>query len=188
MALKNNKADIVVAGGSFIGLCFAIATKQYCPKLNILVLDAGKEGQYSKDERSYAIALDAVNMFEKLRLLQNIINVLQPIYQIKVTDTKIEEVVRLDLFELKEKNHSPIAYMAKARDLGQALYNRAVQLGVVIRFNEKVENFKSDNNNVTIQTSKDATIDAKLLIAADGRFSGLRKMAGITTSVFDYNQ
>lgn len=176
------KNDIIIAGAGGIGLSLAIAIKQFCPRLNIVIMEAGAKSLLDNDVRSYAIASDCVKMLQKLAIWPKINNKIQAINNIKIFDSPIEEPIKIELLTFAAAK-SPIGYMVKAKDLYHALYERATELNIPIKHNSKIINF----NKTQIELAKGVTYKTSLLIAADGSNSALRKISGITSTNLNYN-
>lgn len=175
--------DIVIAGAGGIGLVFAIALKKYCPRLNIILIEAKNSEYLLNDERSYAIALDCLNLLQKIGIWQYLEEYANPINGIKLFDSELDEPMRINLLELKT-NEKAMAYMVKTNLLHQALLNKASELNIEIIYNTKINEFKKDK----VTLSNGDIFKVKLLAAADGSKSSLRKMVNIKNSSFDYKQ
>ena len=54
-----DQANILIAGGGYVGLSCATAIKASAPHLDVLVVDPASDQQIENDERSSAVAADA---------------------------------------------------------------------------------------------------------------------------------
>jgi 2-octaprenyl-6-methoxyphenol hydroxylase len=72
--------------------------------------------------------------------------------------------------------------------MNRALRRRASDLGIDIIEGVAVQGFDVTGAGVTVHLADGVTIDARLLVAADGVKSRLRDMAGIKTVHWDYGQ
>ena len=178
-----HERDIVIAGAGGIGLALALSISLFCPRLHITIVEPTDGSYLLNDERSYAVALDCVKMLRKLNVWQNLEPYIQPINEIKIFDSDIDEAIRINLLEFK-KPKSPIGYMVKTKYLYEALYTAIQKLNIELIHNTKIISF----NQNEIKLSNGLIFNSKLLIAADGNKSPLRTMAGIKSSISDYKQ
>lgn len=178
-----SERDLIIAGAGGIGLALAISIKLFCPRLHIMIVEPTDGFYLLNDERSYAIALDCAKMLQKLGVWHNLEHYIQAINEMKIFDSDIDEVIRINLLQFK-KPKFPIAYMVKAKYLYEALYAKAQQLNIEIIHNTKIVNF--DENEIKLDNG--LIFKSKLLVAADGNKSSLRTMAQINSSTSNYKQ
>ena len=100
----------------------------------------------------------------------------------------LDAPVRPSLINLdsdKTPSGEPTAYIVENADLLRALI-ASLDGGKNVRFfaPDSVSNFETHDGDVEIKLKSGATLGAKLLVAADGRNSELRQMAGIRTTVW----
>jgi 2-octaprenyl-6-methoxyphenol hydroxylase len=186
----NTPVDVLVAGGGYVGLATAVAVKAAAPHLRILVIDASPAGSWKKDPRASAIAAAASRMLTRLGCWQPILTEAQPITEMIVTDSRTSDPVRpvFLTFDGDVTPGEPFAHMVENRTLNTALHDKAAELGVEIIEGVGVERFDTDINSVTVHLSDGLTVQARLLVAADGVRSRLRQHAGIKTVQWDYGQ
>lgn len=185
--LKNHddviEKDIVIAGGGGIGLVLAIAIKKYCPRLKVTIVERNNTENLLKDERSYTIALDCVNLLQKIDIWQELEKFTNPIYGIEIFDSDVDEPMRINLLEFKNKK-TPIAYMVKTNILHKALLEKIKEYNIELILNKQIINF----NKNEVELNDGTFFKVKLLVAADGSKSALRTKAGIKSSIIDYEQ
>ncbi|WP_062115633.1 ubiquinone biosynthesis hydroxylase [Aureimonas sp. AU40] len=183
------RADIVVAGAGYVGLGIAVAIRQAAPTLDVVLVDAAPEGVWQKDGRASAIAAAAVRMLGRLGVWDAIRVEAEPIREMIVTDSRNNDPVRpvFLTFGGEAEPGEPFAHMVPNVALNGALRARAAELGVAIRSGAAVTGLQVGPASVTVETAT-GTIEAKLLIAADGVRSAIRDMAGIRTVHTDYGQ
>ncbi|ALN71697.1 ubiquinone biosynthesis hydroxylase [Aureimonas sp. AU20] len=183
------RADIVVAGAGYVGLGIAVAIRQAAPTLDVVLVDAAPEGVWQKDGRASAIAAAAVRMLGRLGVWDTIRGEAEPIREMIVTDSRNNDPVRpvFLTFGGEAEPGEPFAHMVPNVALNGALRARAAELGVAIRSGAAVTGLQVGPASVTVETAT-GTIEAKLLIAADGVRSAIRDMAGIRTVHTDYGQ
>jgi len=183
--------DCVIAGGGYVGLSTAVAIKNAAPHLQVLIVDAAPENALDRDERASAIAAAASRMLDQLGLWKNLLKEAQPITEMIVTDSKTADPVRpvfLTFGDVTKEENEPFAHMLPNKSLVGALRKRAAELGMEIVHGNSVTDFKTQDSHTEIELSSGRTINAKLLIAADGVKSSLRDLAGIKTVKWSYDQ
>ncbi len=186
--------DIVIAGGSFVGLTLALALVKTEVKFRVAVvdtlppecqLDAGFDG------RSLAIAAAAQRMYGVLGVWDAIAAVAQPVNSIDITDSALASPLRTVLlhFDALLTGHEPAAFIVESLPLRRALYEAVrAEPGITLMAPASVTSFAVDDSGVDVHLKGGERIRAKLLIAADGRRSTLRAQAGINTVIWDAHQ
>jgi 2-octaprenyl-6-methoxyphenol hydroxylase len=182
--------DVLVAGAGYVGLAAAVALKQARPGLSVSVVDAAPPGVWQKDGRASAIAAAASRMLDRLGCWEEIAPEAQAITDMIVTDSRMSDPIRpvFLTFGGEVLPGEPFAHMVANRILNGALRRRAAELGIDIIEDVAVHSFETGNARSSIHLADGVTLEARLLIAADGVKSRLREMAGIKTVTFDYGQ
>jgi 2-octaprenyl-6-methoxyphenol hydroxylase len=183
-------ADIVIAGGGYVGLSLALAVRQASPHLDVLVVDAAPADAWKREERASAIAAAASNMLDALGVWQQILPDAEPINKMIVTDSKTSDPVRpvFLTFDGRVKDGQPFAHMVPNKCMISALVDACLAAGVTLRHALNVTGFQEKPGHMQVTLSDGETVDAKLLVACDGARSKLRDAAGIKTVRFDYDQ
>ncbi len=183
-------ADILIAGGGYVGLSLALALRQASPHLDVMVVDAAPENAWKREERASAIAAAASNMLDALGVWQHILADAEPINRMIVTDSRTSDPVRpvFLTFDGEVQDGQPFAHMVPNKTLVSALTAACVTSGVTLRHALKVTGFQEKPGHMQVSLSDGETVQAKLLVACDGARSKLRDRAGIKTVHFDYDQ
>ena len=184
------RADLVVGGAGFAGLALAIALRQGLGEtFNVTVIDPGLAHTTSKDPRASAIAAAARRLFEAIEVWDAVAADAQPILDMVVTDSKLDDVVRPTFltFGGEVEEGEPFAHMIENRHLVDALVTKAKELGIDLRAGS-VTGFENAGNAITVALADGETISARLLVGADGARSQIRERAGIATHGWDYDQ
>ena len=190
---KHQIVDCIIAGGGYVGLSTAVATKASAPHLSVTLIDAAPEAAISMDERASAIAAAASRMLDQLGLWQGLLKHAQPINEMIVTDSRTNDPVRpvfLTFGDATSENSTsePFAHMLPNKELVKALRIKSKALGVTLIHGDTVTKFSTDDPATLVTLGSGKTLHTRLLIAADGVRSGLRDHAGIKTVTWDYNQ
>ena len=200
MTQSDQRIDIVIAGGGFAGLSLAIALRQGLgPSTAIMVADPTLGKGHDGDERASAIVAAARRLFETLGVWQSAADEAQPILDMAVTDSRVEDAVRpvFLTFAGDVEPGEPFAHMIENRFLLDALERKARETGIALRATT-VKDFVAPSARST-ETGKDGsairvgladggTISARLLVAADGARSSIRERAGIAVHGWEYGQ
>ena len=195
MGSGNKRYDVLIAGGSFVGLTQAIALA-HCGRggLRVAVVDRTpleSARARNNDGRASAHSAASKHLFSSLGVWRRVERHVQPITGIDITDTRLDSVVRHALlhFDSELPDGEPAAFMLENYRLRDALISRALEIdGLTFLAPESVLDIKLHDAGVTARLEHSGAVDAALLIAADGRKSALRKAAGIKTIGWSYPQ
>ncbi|HET7848607.1 MAG TPA: ubiquinone biosynthesis hydroxylase [Pseudolabrys sp.] len=130
------RADVVVAGAGFAGLALGIALRQGLGgSFRVTVADPTLASEKSKDMRASAIAAAARRLFEAIGAWDAVVQDAQPILDMVVTDSRLDDAVRPTLltFGGEVEEGEPFAHMIENRHLIDALVARAREEGVDLR-------------------------------------------------------
>ena len=191
-ALKDHhkKTDLLIGGGGFAGLALAIALRQGLGEgLSVTVVDPTLVAASSKDPRASAIAAAARRLFEAIEVWDAVAADAQPILDMVVTDSKLDDAVRPTFltFGGDVEPGEPFAHMVENRHLIDALVEKAKEVGVDLRA-DAVSGFEHAANAIEVQLASGETISARLLVGADGARSKIREQAGIASHGWNYDQ
>ena len=131
MTQSDQRIDIVIAGGGFAGLSLAIALRQGLgPSTAIMVADPTLGKGHDGDERASAIVAAARRLFETLGVWQSAADEAQPILDMAVTDSRVEDAVRpvFLTFAGDVEPGEPFAHMIENRFLLDALERKRARL------------------------------------------------------------
>ncbi len=110
----------------------------------------------------------------------------QPIFDIRITEAK--SLIFLD-YEHDLIGDEPMGYIIENRFIREAMLKHISAFkNIKIISPAKVKSIQYDSNYTTVELDNDKKIQAKLVVAADGKNSKIAKQAGIKTFFTDYNQ
>jgi 2-octaprenyl-6-methoxyphenol hydroxylase len=171
-------------------LALAIALRQGLgDPFTVTIADPALAHARSKDPRASAIAAAARRLFEAIEVWDAVAENAQPILDMVVTDSKLDDAVRPAFltFGGEVEEGEPFAHMIENRHLVDALAERAKSLGVELKATP-VAAFAAEANSINVQFAGDETVTARLLVGADGAHSLIRERAGIATHGWNYDQ
>src|ERR1700704_1759149 len=128
--------SIVICGGAFAGLALALALRQGLgADLPIIVADPALATRPSRDPRATAIVAACRRLFEAIGIWDQVAAGAQPILDMVVTDSKLEDATRpvFLTFAGHVEPDEPFAHMIENRHLIDALVKRAEAEGVELR-------------------------------------------------------
>jgi 2-octaprenyl-6-methoxyphenol hydroxylase len=183
--------DIVIAGGGVAGLALALSLKQAAGDALAVILHdpALARTPGAGPSRAYAMAAGARRMLETLGVWSAVEPHAQPLVGMDITDSPLDEPIRpLFLsFDGEVASGEPFAHMVEETPLIGALKATAASAGVIFS-TSPVTGFDADIDGTTVRIADGTTINARLLVAADGARSRLRELAGISFYGWTYDQ
>ncbi len=189
MSKSKTQADILIGGGNLTGLSLAIALRQGLGDCFSVVVADPALNRVSADARASAIAAAARRLFETLGAWQDIAAAAQPILDMVVTDSKLDDAIRPTFltFGGEVEPGEPFAHMIENGPLVAALLSKAREAGVELR-PVALSGFEAGQDEVIAHCSDGADVSARLLVAADGARSRIREAAGIASYGWSYGQ
>ncbi len=184
------QVDIVIAGGGFAGLTLALALRQGLgPQISVIVVDPTLGRSHADDERASAIVAAARRLFETLDVWPSVADAAQPILDMVVTDSRLDDAVRpvFLTFAGDVEPGEPFAHMIENRFLIAALEAKAKAGGVTL-LTSTAGQVSHNDNRVAVALADGSTVNARLLVAADGARSSIREQAGIAVHGWEYGQ
>ena len=183
--MNNNNFDVVIVGGGLIGLCLSCFLDNL--GISIAIIDKNpitNKQEVEKDIRTTAISEGSKAVLDSFGLWKKIVVKAQSIKKIKVIDRNQSNNIDFT----NPNNSDCLGYIVENKFIKKILINN-ILLKKNISFYEKTEILDIHiSNDFSILKTNKGTISSKLLIAADGKNSFVRKI--MKQSVFSkrYNQ
>ncbi|MFN2310012.1 MAG: 2-octaprenyl-6-methoxyphenyl hydroxylase [Gammaproteobacteria bacterium] len=186
----DDRYDILIGGGGLVGASLACALSGQGLRIGLVeAVPYGEPGQPSYDDRAIALAAGTQRIFASLGLWPALASQVTPIHQIHVSDRGHFGFVRLDR---AEQGEPALGYVALGRELGAALTARlAACADVECIAPARVTGIETRAECVQVRVASGAAervLTARLLVAADGAQSTLRRLADIPEDRRDYGQ
>jgi 2-octaprenyl-6-methoxyphenol hydroxylase len=175
---------VLIAGGGIVGLSLAIAlrTQSHLP----IVVFAGPPA--GADERASAVAAAARRLFARTGVWPHVAGEAEPIRGMVITDSAEGDLVRPEVLTFEgERGANAFAHMVPNEALRRAVEARAAALGIEV-LPVSATFYEEDAAGVTVFLSDGESRRGAVLIAADGRRSRLREIAGIPVVTREYGQ
>jgi 2-octaprenyl-6-methoxyphenol hydroxylase len=184
----SDDVELLIAGGGLVGLLLGIACA--AAGLEVAIVDPhDPETTLSNayDARSSAIAYASRRVFDGLGLWQQIAAEAEPILEIRVADNGSPLFVHYDHRDLG--TGEPLGYIVENRVLRRAFIGRALALpGLSFRARHRVAAAETSPFAATAELSGGERVRSRLIVAADGQGSPLRRATGIGTIELRYPQ
>lgn len=170
----------IIIGGSLTGLCLALALSHLGQKT--IVVDKKKlDFKASYDGRAIALSYGSKQIFEQIGLWQELAEYAGPINEIRVTDEYSPLFLHFD-------NNETLGYMIESDDILSVIHKKALKDPNISILDDTIYELKENNYQKAIITLNGKEFSTELLIAADGKFSHLRKLVGIKDYRYNYKQ
>jgi len=182
--------DVVIVGGGLVGASLAIALDRQ--GMDVGLVEASPSGQMPAvfDQRNLSFAAATVNALTALGVMQQLRAPTGPIRRIHISRQGDFGRVKLDAADY---GRDAFGQVVVARDFGEALEARLDGLSRLTRYRPaRFVGFAQDDAGHRALRIADAegerTLEARLVVAADGTRSAVREALGIGVDEHDYGQ
>ena len=182
--------DIAIIGSSFAGMTSALALAKISPEIKIAIIDKLEiyQQQRPSDGRAFAIAKSSLKLFEEINIYQDLIELSGKITDIKITDYKSPLILDFMASQLDDDDEK-MGLIIENHFIFEALKKQILlQKNITIfspNFYQEI-NFLPNFSQIILNDNK--ILNAKLILACDGRSSKLRELYKINSEVKNYHQ
>jgi 2-octaprenyl-6-methoxyphenol hydroxylase len=181
-------AELIIAGGGLNGMLLAIACAG--AGLSTIVIDRQDPAAMTThrfDGRTSALAYGSRLVFDGIGLWPAIESEAEPIREIRVADDDSPLFLHYDHRDLG--GGAPLGYIVENRVLRRALFDRAAILpSLKLLAPRALAEMQASDTGAVVALQDGARLRTRLVAAADGQNSPLRRAAGIGTVEWRYRQ
>jgi 2-octaprenyl-6-methoxyphenol hydroxylase len=181
--------DIAIVGGGMVGASLGVALAPLGLKVALVEAVApDSASQPSFDERTTALSNGSRRILETLGVWSDVQVQATPIRKIHVSEQGRFGFARIDA---AEQGLKAMGHVVPNRALGAALWPRLRASGIQVYCPAQVSRVAADERSVTLEIAHPggtATVEARLVIAADGAQSAVRSAFGVDAQSRDYEQ
>ncbi len=188
--------DLIIIGGGLVGASLACALSQAESSLRIAIVEAfpfksdDSEYQPAFDARSVALSYTSKQVFEGIGLWSSINKLgVAAIKKIHISDRGHAGITRLNA---EDENIEALGYVVETRVIGKALFDTLKkQKNITLIAPAKLKDFDLTKEKASARIEidgKDKVLTAKLLVAADGDDSVVRRLSGVRIRSREYDQ
>ena len=186
----SNEYDLLIIGGGLVGASLAAALAPLPLKLAVIeAAPFGSRSQPSFDDRSTALSEGSRRIYQSMGVWAGIAPEAAPIRHIQVSDRGRLGATRL---HADEAGVNALGWVTPNRLIGKALVDFiGMRRNITLLAPAKLISFKTSADGVEAVVEAEGLqtrLKARLLIAADGAQSEVRKQLGIAGEKWDYGQ
>jgi 2-octaprenyl-6-methoxyphenol hydroxylase len=192
-ATHTERFGVAIAGGGFVGRTLALALAKLAPTgFGIALVDAEPaQANGSTDARGLALSAATRNLLSVIDVWPRLAPTAQTIESIEITDSPLDASLRPHFLgfgaELMEGDAK--AAMVEHGDLNRVLADAVAEESAIVTFApDMVTGYAADSFRAQATLGSRTSIEANLLVAADGKRSQLREQAGIKCIGWAYPQ
>lgn len=187
---ENSRFDVVVGGGGCTGSTFACIAARAGLRV-ALIENREPELEWPNDSvdlRVFAITRASQCIFSSLGVWDEIVGGgVSPFREMRVWDAGGDGAIHFDCAEIGE---AVLGHIIEQRVIQAALQRKLSAFGTAVAcFRDTVEDFMlRGDDTIDVELASGQTLQARLLVGADGADSRIRERAGITVHEQDYQQ
>jgi 2-octaprenyl-6-methoxyphenol hydroxylase len=190
MAQTEFDFDVLIVGGGMVGGSLAVALGETGYRVGLVEAFPYGEGQQpAYDDRAIALAYGSARIFQGMGLWSELSPEATAIKKIHVSDRGHLGTTRLDC---SEEGVDALGYVIESRSVGRVLSEQFTKVSnLTVIAPAKLESLEQNEDHVQVSLDCEGTprsLTARLLVAADGTMSPIRKMLGVEVDRHDYRQ
>lgn len=181
-------SDVLIVGAGPAGLALSVALAQAGLRSTVLEQnDAQTLAQPPEDGRDIALTHRARRILETLNIWQRLpAEEIAPLRKAHVSNGVSPLVLP---FDAEGDGHEALGWLVPNHRLREAAYAVAIECPAVrVQPDTRVSGLRRDSSCATLEVDGGPALRAPLVVAADSRFSSLRRMAGIGARMLDFGR
>jgi 2-octaprenyl-6-methoxyphenol hydroxylase len=181
------RTEVLIVGGGMVGMTLAAALAGAGIATVVLDRETPADQQAAAfDGRTSAIAWGSARALEGIGVWSGLEPVAEPIQEIRVSDGPSLLFLH---YRHEEVADHPLGYIVENRDIRATLFARLATLGkATLLAPVRLAELARDRHRVIARLADGRAIEARLVVAAEGRHSPLRREAGIPVTEWSYPQ
>ena len=184
--MSTERFDIAVVGGGMVGLTLALGLEGVGARVAVIERARLKDiAEASFDGRGSAIAAGSQRILDGTGLWDLLQADAEPIREIRVADGPSQLFLHYDHREVGE---DPLGWIVENAHIRRAFAQAVASSDVIVFENTALADARFEARSTTLKLADGRTVDTMLAIAADGRQSALRELAGIDVVRWSYPQ
>ena len=185
--MQDNQFDVVIVGGGMVGAALACGLTQH--KFRVAVVERAEPAPFAAesdpDLRISAIGSSSVALLKQLNVWSRVEAMrCAPYRKLETWEWQSAQVS----FDAASLGLPELGFMVENSVLQRALWEEMQALGVTLCCPATLENLQQQNGGWRVALSGGETLDARLVVGADGANSQVRQMAGIGIHGWSYAQ
>ena len=182
--------DVVIVGAGMVGASLACAIAPLGLKIAIIEsVQLSNTEQSSYDDRGITLSPSSKRILDYIGVWQQ---VQQDVFPIKAIHVSEQGCFGFAHLYASEAGYSELGHVVIARSLGQAIHKQMLSFeNVQLLCPAELKHFQQTDDVMQIEivnSGKNETFTAGLLVGADGNRSLVRRIAGINSQEYDFKQ
>lgn len=195
MAASSEHTDVLIAGGGYVGLALGLALARVLEgALRVHIIDPGllDAAAVRRDARATALGTASIRLLGAIGVWPDLAARAQSVASIEITDSRLSDGVRPTLLTYDPRTQGDADGMVIVENghLLSALLDAALRApGLTLSPGRRVVSLSADAlRPATVTLDIGDSVRTALVVAADGRVSPVREMAGIKCVAWRYAQ
>ena len=179
--------DIIIVGAGLVGLTAAIALSQ--AGFKTALFDRKTFTHKTRDPRASTLAASSYQLMKNVGLAETLKPHLQPIHDMMIGEGRPGRLSPLTLHFDGQQRASVMAHMIENHRLMNALMSAAgTAPNLTLKLGSAVQACEFGSGHARLILASGEAFNAKLIVAADGRSSAIRRAANIAVTTHPYGQ
>lgn len=185
MSQSGTTFDAVIVGGGLVGASLAVALAPSRKRIALIESAPPPKSERRWDERTLALNLASQRIFAALGLWESLRTEAEPILATHISERGRFGVAR---FSAAEASEEALGWNMPVPAMGGVLWQRLAATDVTMQCPAQLKMLTLTDSAVELTLNDGARLQTRLVVAADGAQSAVRKLLGIGAEERDYGQ